>query len=105
MPNYGEYGEVLRARVGVDASTNIGLTFILEPEIGDKITRTESDGVAVGTVDVTVGDETYNANEYLEYTTVSGDLEYIGRWRKQAKAKLSSTVERVGNSERFTVLA
>ena len=105
MPNQGEYGEVLRARVGVDVSTNIGLTFILQPQSGETITRTESDGVVVGTVDVVVGDETYNENQYLEYVTLDGDIDYVGRWRKQARAKLSPTVERVGDFERFEVLA
>jgi len=102
--NVNEFGQVLRANMGEDVSTNIGLEFILEPEAGTKLTKTQSDGVVVGTVAVTEGDKSLAANQYLEYTVKDGDLDQSGRWRKKGIAKISTTNEKVGNYERFTVL-
>ena len=104
MNNVNEYGQTLYASIGEDVSTNIGLAFTIEPQVGLSITRSESEGVSVGTADVTVGDTLYEANKYLAYIVKDGDLSKSGSWRKQAKAKTSSTVEKVGNYERFTVL-
>jgi len=102
--NIGEYGQALRAAIGEDVSTNTGLTFIIEPQLGKRITRDETEGVSVGTSAVTVGDTVYKANEHLEYIVQDGDLDHSGKWRKQAKAATSTTVEKVGNFEQFTVL-
>ena len=103
--NVGEFGQTLRAAIGQDVSANIGLTFTIEPQSGNKIERTEANGVTVGTVEVTEGDTVYLANEYLEYVVLDGDLHKDGRWRKKGAAKLSNNQEGVGNYERFTVLA
>lgn len=102
--NVGEYGQTLRAAIGEDVSSNTGLTFIIEPQVGQRITRDETEGVSVGTSDVTVGDVEYKANKHLECIVKDGDLSHSGSWRKQAKATISTTVEKVGNFERFTVL-
>ena len=105
MNNVNEYGQALYASIGEDVSANIGLTFTIEPQVGTTITRDETEGVSVGTSDVTVGDTLYKANKYLAYTVKDGDLSKSGSWRKQAKAEISTTVEKVGNYERFTVLS
>ena len=102
--NVGEFGQTLRAAIGQDVSTNISLTFTLQNQTGDKLERDATQGVTVGTVEVTEGDTVYLANEYLEYVVLDGDLDRAGRWRKKAAAKLSQSQEVVGNYERFTVL-
>ena len=102
--NQGEFGQTLRAAIGQDVSSNIGLTFTIEPQAGKKLERDQSEGVTLGTVDVTEGDTLYLANEYLEYVVQDGDLHTSGRWRKKAAAKMSQTQETIGNYERFTVL-
>lgn len=102
--NVDEFGQTLRAAIGQDVSTNIGLTFTIEPQAGKKVERDQSEGVTVGTVDVVEGDTEYLANQYLEYVVKDGDLHTSGRWRKKAAAKLSQNEEVIGNYERFTVL-
>jgi hypothetical protein len=103
--NVGEYGQILRASIGQDVSTNVGLTFTIQPQVGPQITRSQSEGVSVGTADITIGDIKYLANEHLEYIVKDGDLDKAGNWRKKAGASLSSTVEVVGDYEIFSVLA
>ena len=104
--NVNEYGHILRASIGEDVSTNIGLTFTLFlSRTGDKIERNESQGVTVGTSTVTVGDIVYTADKHLVYIVQPGDLHHKGNWRKKGAAKISSTVEKIGNYETFSVLA
>lgn len=102
--NVSEYGSVLLANIGEDVSTNIGLEFILQPQVGQKITFTEADGVAVGVADIYEGDAQYLANQYLTYTVKDNDITQSGRWRKQGAAIISSTQKTVGDFKRFTVL-
>lgn len=103
--NKDEYGKKIYVNFGEDISTATELTLILEPMIGDSKEKTTSDGVAVGTSNVDVDDQTYIANEYIEYTTADGDLDYAGQWRKKGKAQLSSTNLVVTDYEKFTVLS
>lgn len=104
--NVNEYGQTLRASIGEDVSINIGLTFTLFlSRTGDKIERNESQGVTVGSSTVTEGDTVYAANNHLEYIVQPGDLLQSGNWRKKAAAKISSSVEKIGNYETFSVLA
>lgn len=102
--NKCEYGQVVRVNLLQDVSTNTELKFILEPQFGNKLERGASDGVSVGTSNVTVDDETYLANEYLEYTVKSGDLDYAGTWRMRGEAQLSSTVRVIGDYKIIEVL-
>ena len=104
--NVNEYGQTLRASIGEDVSNNIGLTFTLFlSRTGEKIERNESQGVTVGTSTITVGDTVYAATKHLEYIVQEGDFLKSGNWRKKAAAKISSSVEKIGNFETFTVLA
>lgn len=102
--NIGEYGQVVRVNMKIDVSTNSGLNMKLEPKIGVKLNVDVSDGVVVGTVNVTVGDEQYLANEYLEYTIKDGDIKTSGRWRLRGEAQLSSSNRVVGDYKIITVL-
>lgn len=114
--NKWEYGQVIRANIGQDVSTNTGLRFILQPKAGtplnnarntnypNSIVRTQSEGVVVGTVNVVVGDETYSANEYLEYTTLAEDLSMSGLWRVKGEADITSTNKASGDYKNITVL-
>jgi hypothetical protein len=117
--NKFEFGQVIRANMRQDVSTNIGLTFILQPKNGtpknsnaetssnqplNAIIRNGVDGVVVGTVAVAVGDEIFAANEYLEYTTKIDDLDISGLWRVKGEADISSTSKVVGDYRNITVL-
>jgi len=98
-------------------STSTGLEVIIQPELGhSKNAHRDSDkprgaviatnpDVTVGTVDITVGDEVYSANEYLEYTIQADDLSKSGTWRVKGSADISSANRVIGDYKRFTVLA
>jgi hypothetical protein len=75
----------------------------LQPELGN--TKEITTGVTIPDSDVTVGDETLLANEYIEYYTLADDLDYVGRWRFKAKLDFSSTDIRQTDFQKFRVLA
>lgn len=102
--NKDEYGQTIYVNLGQDVSTATALNFVLEPQIGDKLERSASDGVAVGTSNITVDDETYQANQYLEYTIKEGDMEYAGLWRIRGEATLSATKKVIGDYRIIRVL-
>jgi hypothetical protein len=119
MANFNkfEYGQVIRANLNQDVSTNTGLEMVIQPELGRSInsTRLNDDNprgavivnnpdVAVGTVNVAVGDEIYVANEYLEYTIKENDLSKSGIWRVKGLADISATNRVTGDYTRFSVL-
>ena len=95
--NNGEYGQTLYVNFDQDISSATALNFILEPMLGEKIERSASDGVAVGTVNIDVRDESYLANQYIQYTIKDGDIDKAGTWRYKAEATLSSTVKLVSD--------
>ena len=95
MANFNkfEYGQVIRANLREDVSTNTGLEIVLQPELGasknaNRVGNTQPLGAVIannpdvteGTVDVAVDDETYLANQYLEYTIKENDLSKSGVW-------------------------
>ena len=81
--NYNEIGQIIQVNVGEDISASTP-SLVLLPEVGDKILI--SAGVTIPAVDS--GD--YLANQYIEYTTVEDDLNYVGRWKKKAMLEFSS---------------
>jgi hypothetical protein len=115
--NKDEYGQVIRVNLSQNILTNEGLEIIIQPELGhSKNAHRDSDkpkgaviannpDVIVGEVDITVGDEVYLANEYLEYTIKADDLSKSGTWRVKGSADISSTNRVISDYKRFTVLA
>lgn len=101
--NFEEYGQTLYANLDEDVSTATELTMIIEPQLGEPIEVNTSSGVALGTTNVTVNDQTYLANYYITYTIKDGDLDYAGLWRNQGKAQLSASTRVIGDFQRFTV--
>jgi hypothetical protein len=115
--NKFEFGQVIRANLRQDVLTNTGLEMIIQPEVGSsknalRVNDNKPRGaviannpdVTVGTVDVEVGDETFLANEYLEYTIKADDLSKSGIWRVKGSADITSTNKVIGDFARFTVL-
>lgn len=85
--NQQGFGETLRLNFGRDISTATAFELTLEPEVGDELTKTPT----LGTSDVTEGDQTLLANQYVEYTIEEGAWDtYAGRWRAKAVATLPS---------------
>jgi len=85
--NDGEYGSILRVNLGVDISAGTGYTVTLEPRAGDEKPFTTN--VALGTANIDVDDETYLANQYLEYTLQDGDLDQDGPWLARGSSIVS----------------
>lgn len=97
--NNGEYGQTIRANIGLDVSGGTAYTMILEPKIGDILTKTAT----LGTVNVVDEGKTLLANQYVEYVLASGDITTPGMWRKRGQATVSGK-EVIGNFERFMVM-
>jgi hypothetical protein len=98
--NNGEYGQTLRVSFNEDVSTATAYNFVLEPKYGDKLEKTGT----LGTVNIDVGDETWLANEYIEYILADGDIDQDGQWRKKGEATMSATDKRITDYSYFTVL-
>ncbi|RLA45151.1 MAG: hypothetical protein DRR42_19680 [Gammaproteobacteria bacterium] len=104
-PHVLEIGKMIRVGLGVMALENTGLELILEPEVGIELTLTEDDGVTLGTVDATEGDQVLKAYTYVEYQTKKDDLKYAGQWRKQGRVSFDNGSYFAGDFVRFTVLS
>ena len=90
--NKGEYGQtVYTIDFQEDISSASELTFVLEPQSGDKLTKSIADGVAVGASNITVDDQDLIANQYLTYVIKEGDLKYVGTWRLKGECLLTSS--------------
>ncbi len=98
--NKGEFGQVIRANLNQDISSANSYKMVLQPQEGDSVEKTAT----LGASNITVGDESWLANEYVEYTVESGILDFTGQWRRKGKATFSNK-EIIGNYSRFTVLA
>ena len=87
--NKAAVGEVLYVNFGADISAATGFTLTMEPEVGDKVEKVP----VLGASDVTVGDETFLANQYVTYSTEAGVFDFVGRWRAHATATLPGEVK------------
>lgn len=99
--NFNEVGQVIRVNIGSDISASTP-TLILQPEQGN--TKEITSGVTIPGVSVIEDGATFEANEYIEYTTIDKDLDYVGRWRKKAKLDFSSTNIEQTDFVKFRVL-
>jgi len=100
--NHNEIGSTIRVNLGYDITLS-SPTLILQPEIG--ITKEITTGVTIPVVTVVTDLETFEAGEYIEYKTIDGDLDYVGRWRKKAKLDFSSNDIQQNDFTKFRVLA
>lgn len=100
--NFNEVGQVIRINVGKDISASVP-TLVLQPEVGN--TKLIVSGVTIPNVNVEVGSDTFFADEYVEYTTKAGDLNYVGRWKKKAMLDFSSTNVEQTDFTKFRVLS
>ena len=99
--NKGEIGQPLRINFGEDISAATEALILSQPEVG----TTKEFVATIPATPVTVNGVTFNANEYVEYTTVSEeDQDYVGRWRYKAKLTFSSTDIRQSNYFKYRVL-
>lgn len=86
--NFESAGEIIRVNFGRDISAGTVFQMILEPQHGGKSTVTGT----LGTSAIVVDDETYAANQYIEYAIVAATFTEanVGRWRKKGIATLPS---------------
>ena len=102
--NIGEFGQKVYVNMGEDVSSASTLSFILEPQSGEKLTKAAADGVAVGSANIDYEDQTFIANEYLEYTIKEGDLTYAGTWRLKGECLLTTTNKVISDYSYIEVL-
>lgn len=104
----GEIGKTIRVNTDYDLSSNTQLTLTFTKPDGTTLTKTKTvDGVSAPAVDVTDPDDptvTFLANEYMEYDTVSGDLDQAGTWSVYATYNDATPKTFIGDVDRFTVL-
>lgn len=103
--NFNEIGQVIRVQLGQDLTLVSPLptpTLLLQPENGE--TKEITAGVTIPTSSVTVGNETFEAYEYIEYTTIAKDLDYVGRWKKKYMLEFTTANIEQGDYEKFRVL-
>ncbi len=100
--NHNEIGSIIRVNLGYDI-TGATPELILQPEVG--YTKTISNGVTIPVVTVVTDLETFTAGEYIEYTTIANDLDYVGRWKRKAKLTYSADNVQQSDYEKFRVLA
>lgn len=94
--NIDSFGQKLRVNFDQDVSAATLFSMELEPEHGDTLTKTPT----LGAVEVDVGDETFLANQYVEYTVEAGIFDdWVGRWRAKAIATLAG--ETIATEYRF----
>ncbi len=101
--NRFEYGNVLRVNFNQNLTTATELGFTLEPKFGESIEKTNQTGVTIGTTNINVGDETYLANEYTEYTIEENQLENAGQYRMKGYA-IFPIGKVITDFQQFTVL-
>ena len=99
--NYNEIGQVIRINLAEDISAATP-ALILKPEVGE--IKEITSGVTIPGVEVTVDGVIYYPDEYIEYTTQDGDLDYAGRWKKKAKLTFSDSNIQQSDFEKFRVL-
>ncbi len=99
--NFNEIGQIIRVNVGKDISSSTP-TLILQPEAGE--TKEITTGVTIPNIKVVTDAETFEANEYIEYTTIIDDLDYVGRWKKKAKLEFSASNIEQTDFVKFRVL-
>lgn len=100
--NFNEIGSIIRVNLGHDITASTP-ALILQPELGQ--TKEIVTGVTIPNVTIETELETFTAGEYIEYKTIDGDLDYVGRWRKKAKLTYSASDIQQNNFEKFRVLA
>lgn len=100
--NFNEIGQIIRVNVGKDISASTP-TLILRPEVGQQ--KEITTGVTIPNVQVVTDAETFEPNEYIEYTTIVDDLDYVGRWKKKAKLEFSSSNIEQTDFVKFRVLS
>jgi len=99
--NFNEIGQIIRVNVGKDISLSTP-TLILQPELGE--VKEITTGVTIPNVQVVTDSETFEANEYIQYTTIIDDLDYAGRWKKKAKLEFSTSNIEQTDFQKFRVL-
>ena len=100
--NKGEIGQPLRINFGEDIRAATDVLILSQPEVGS----TKEFVATIPGVPVTFGGVTFNANEYVEYITVSEeDQDYVGRWRYKAKLTFSPSDIRQSNYFKYRVLS
>ena len=100
-----EWGVIININVGVDASaaTEVGIIFT-KPD-GTTLTVDSTDGVTVGAVPLTADcDVIYAADEYLIYTTVTGNIDQAGDWYVRGFVD-TATTHLIGSNQLMKVLS
>jgi hypothetical protein len=86
--NKDDIGQTLYVNFDQDISTQTAISILLLPQSGDELTKTGT----LGTSDVWVEDQKFEANKYATYTIEDGVFDdWVGLWQYKGIATLTST--------------
>lgn len=103
----GEIGKILRVNTNYNLSANTELTLEFTKPDGTVVTKTKTlDGVSAPGIDVTdpITGDVFLANEYMQYSFASGDLDQSGQWYVEAKYTDATPKFFIGAPAQFAVL-
>ncbi len=102
----GEFGKIVQMGTSFDMSANTDLNIVFTKP--DQTQLTVTAGVTApaipATVDVNGVSTTFAANEYLQYSFVSGDLDQAGTWIANGVYIEGTTKRFCGDAFSFLVL-
>lgn len=97
----GEIGKTIRINAAFDMSGNTNLKLVFTKPDLTTLTVEKAGGVSAPAVAASG----FNANEYWEYDTASGDIDQAGTWKVHGVYIDGSPKEFCGDTATFTVLA
>ena len=98
--NKDEFGVVIQFDVNEDIDSYTSIMYLKKPSgaVSGELT------VTVGSTTITTEDgDTFTANQYVEYTTVEGDIDESGWWEAKVRTTFSATKELETDWKRFWV--
>jgi len=98
-----EYGVIFRFSVGYDISAETELSLVFTKPDGTVMPAKVTPDVSVGVTPVVTTLGTFAANEYVNYTFVSGDIDQAGVWTAQLTYDEGATIRLISDKAQFTV--
>jgi len=100
-----EFGKIIYVNVGIDLSTATAYSIKLTKPDGTEVTLTQADGVDLATADgATPCGDILLANQYIFYTTITGDIDQTGTWKVRSIIDIDSK-HLIGALDSFVVKA
>ena len=101
--NVNDFGTTFRFDANFDMSGFTGLTLTFTKPDETQLVRDETQGVALGLIDVSTNLGEFLANQYVTYTFLSGEVNVAGEWVVYLTYKRAPDVELTSDPFTFVV--